>query len=91
MASNEAVLVENTVPNLYYLHFLTIGIGTFLNELFQLVQFHLKPSQLDPSVTWGHLKQVWSDYTYEEGNLSYCHLLRVKTGYSLEMDMIPKR
>jgi len=43
MASNDAVLVENTVSKLYYLQFITIGISTFLNEHFQLVQFHLKP------------------------------------------------
>jgi len=43
IASNE-VVVENTVSKLYYLQFITIGISTVLNEHFQLVQFHLKPS-----------------------------------------------
>jgi len=41
MASNEAVLVESAVSKLYYLQFITIGIRTFLNEHFQLVQFDL--------------------------------------------------
>jgi len=40
MASNEAV--ENAVSKLYYLQIISIGICTFLNEHFQLVQFHLK-------------------------------------------------
>jgi len=44
MASNEAVLVENAVSKLYYPQFKNIEISTFLNEHFQLVQFHLKPS-----------------------------------------------
>jgi len=44
MAPNEAVLVENAVTKLYYLQFITIGISTYLNEHFHLVQFHLKPS-----------------------------------------------
>jgi len=44
MASNEAVLVEIAVSKLYYLQLITIGIRTFLNEHFKLVQFHLKPS-----------------------------------------------
>jgi len=39
MASNEAVLVEKPVSKLCYLQFITIGISTFLNEHFQLVQF----------------------------------------------------
>jgi len=45
MVSNEAVIVENAVSNLYSLQFITIGISTFFNEHFQLVQFHLKPSE----------------------------------------------
>ena len=44
MASNEAVLVENSVSKLYYLQFITIKISTFIDEHLQLVQFHLKPS-----------------------------------------------
>jgi len=44
MASNETVLVENAVSKLHYLHFVNIGISTFLNEHFQLVQFHFKLS-----------------------------------------------
>ena len=42
MASNKAVLVENAVSKLY---FIILGISTFLNEHFQLVQFHLKLSK----------------------------------------------
>jgi len=41
MASNRPVLVESAVSKLYYLHFVSIGIGTFLNEHFQLVQFYI--------------------------------------------------
>ena len=44
MASNEAVLVENAVSKLYYLQLTTTVFRRFLNEHFQLVQFHLKPS-----------------------------------------------
>jgi len=44
MASNEAVLLENAVSKLYYSQVISIGVCTFLNEHFQLVQFHLKPS-----------------------------------------------
>jgi len=44
MASNEGVLVENAVSKLDYLQFTTIGISTFLDEYFKLMQFHLKPS-----------------------------------------------
>jgi len=47
MASNEAVLVENAFSKVYYLHFIAIGISTFLNEHFQPVQFYLKPSTYD--------------------------------------------
>jgi len=46
MASNEAVPVENAVSKLHHLQFITIGISLFLNEHFQLVQFHLEPSIL---------------------------------------------
>ena len=46
MASNETVLVENAVSKQYYLQLISIGISTFLNERFQLEQFHLKPSGL---------------------------------------------
>jgi len=34
---NEAVLVENAVSKLYAIYCISIGIGTFLNEHFQLV------------------------------------------------------
>jgi len=44
MASNEAVLVEKAVSKLYYLLYMNTGISTILNEQFQLVQFHLNPS-----------------------------------------------
>jgi len=44
MASDETVPVENTVSKLHQLKFISIGIGPFLNEHFQLVQFHSKPS-----------------------------------------------
>ena len=37
MASNKAVLVENSILKLYYLQFRNIGISTFLKENFQLV------------------------------------------------------
>jgi len=39
-------LVENAVSTLYYQQFITLGNSTFLNELFQLVQSHLKSSKL---------------------------------------------
>ena len=42
MASNKAVLVENTVSKLHYLQFITMGISTSLDEHFQQVQLHLK-------------------------------------------------
>jgi len=56
MASNEAVLIEKAVSELYYLQSVTTGISTFLYVHFQRVQFHLKPSisisiQLIPLVT----------------------------------------
>jgi len=44
MASNQAALVENAILKLYYSQYITIGISTFMNEHFQLVQFHLKLS-----------------------------------------------
>jgi len=44
MDSHETVLVENAVSKLYLLQCISIGISTFLNEHFQLEQFHLKPS-----------------------------------------------
>ena len=37
IAPNEAVRVENAVSKLYFLQIICIGIGTFLNEHFQLV------------------------------------------------------
>ena len=36
--------VENAVPKLFNLQFISIGISTFLNQHFQLVQFNLKSS-----------------------------------------------
>jgi len=45
MASNEVVLVENAVSKLFFLQLIAMRISTLLNELFQLVQFYLKPSK----------------------------------------------
>jgi len=39
-----AVPVEKAVSKLYHSQVLSIGISTFLDEHFQLVQFYLKPS-----------------------------------------------
>jgi len=44
MASYEAALLENAVPKLYYLKFITMGISTILDEHVQQVKFYLKPS-----------------------------------------------
>jgi len=46
MASNEGVLVDNAVSKVYNPKFISTGIRTFLNEHFQLVQFHLKPYRI---------------------------------------------
>lgn len=46
MATNETVQVENAVLKVYYLQFVSI---TFLNENFQLVQFHLRSYRYDES------------------------------------------
>jgi len=37
MVSNETVLVKNAVSKLYFLQFISIGIGAFLYEHFRLV------------------------------------------------------
>jgi len=45
MASNETVLVVNSVSKLYYLQYVSMGISKLLNKHFQLVQFYFKPSE----------------------------------------------
>ena len=62
MASYEAALLENAVPKLYYLKFITMGISTILDEHVQQVKFYLKPSiytrALVLRLTWAKVSSI---------------------------------
>jgi len=73
MAWNEAVLVENAVSKLYNLQFTSIGISKFLNEHFQLGQFHLKPSTFYLEDLFSSVLSQFKEY-HPSGNLKINNL-----------------